>query len=78
MASQLQSHYHEVQRHHLELAERHVAEGERRIVEQRERIEKLASQGLCVKQATNVLNSFYASQKLFTQHRDEIRKELEQ
>jgi hypothetical protein len=77
MASQLRSHHREMQRHHLELAERHVAQGERRIVEQQERVEKLASRGLSVAQAEKALDSFYVSQKLFIQHRDEIRKELD-
>nr|QIO37469.1 hypothetical protein HAP40_33710 [Bradyrhizobium sp. 1(2017)] len=62
---------------HLEQAERHIIQGERRIAEQEDRIDGLARRGYDVTAARNLLDSFYASQELFIQHRDEILEALE-
>jgi hypothetical protein len=70
--------FHGVQRRHLEEAERHVAQGERHIAEQEERIGDLARHGHDTTEARRLLNNFYASQVQHIQHRDRLRKELEQ
>ncbi|MCP1838392.1 MULTISPECIES: hypothetical protein [Bradyrhizobium] len=76
MVGPLRSPFHDMQLRHLELAERHVAQGERRIAEQEQRIGRMANRGQNVTDARKILDSFNASQALFVQHRDEIRKAL--
>jgi len=63
---------------HLEEAERHIAQGKRHIVEQEDRIANLARDGHDTTEARKLLDNFYATQMLHIQHRDRIRKELEQ
>jgi hypothetical protein len=66
---------------HLEEVERHVAQVsdifKRHIVEQEDRIVDLASHGHHTAEARKFLDNFYALQQ-HIQHRDRIRKQLEQ
>jgi hypothetical protein len=68
----------EMELRHLEQAERHVVEGARRIAEQEERVDDLARNGHDTTEARKLLNNFYASQAQHIQHRDLIRKMLEE
>jgi len=62
---------------HLEQAELHVAQGERHIARQEVLVTRLALHGHNVTEARKLLDNLYVSQALLTQHRDQIRKELE-
>ncbi|ODM74078.1 hypothetical protein A6X20_12035 [Bradyrhizobium elkanii] len=66
-----------MQARHLAEAERHIAEGERHIAEQEELIEHLAHHGHDLAEARKLLDNFYSCQVLHVQHRDRIRRELE-
>ena len=63
---------------HLEEAEGHVALGERHIAEQEDRIADLARLGADTTEAHKLLDNFYESQLQHIQHRDRLRRELEQ
>lgn len=59
-------------------AEQHIAQGERHIAEQEDLINRLVQKGHETTEAWKLLENFYATQVLHVQHRDRIRKQLEQ